>query len=70
MILRDDLGEGSNPVVASQKSGTDMAGRLGEQTMEMNGGSTASYLARARARPCVPLLISELQTHPNLPSPV
>ena len=29
-----------------QKSGTDMTGRPGDRTMEMNGGSTASRLAR------------------------
>ena len=34
-----------------------MTGRPGDRTMEMNGGSTASYLART---PCVPafLLVS------------
>ena len=35
------------------QSGTDMSGRLGHRTMEMTGGSSASYLART---PCVPLL--------------
>ena len=34
-------------------SGTDMTGRPGYRTMEMIGGSSASYLART---PCVPLL--------------
>ena len=33
-------------------SGTDMTEQPGHRTMEMNGGSSASYLARA---PCVPL---------------
>ena len=36
-----------------QLSGTDMTGRPGYRTMEMIGGSSASYLART---PCVPLL--------------
>ena len=40
----------------TQFSGTDMTGPLG-QTMEMNGGITASYLART---PCVPLFMLAL----------
>ena len=35
-------------------SGTDITGRPGDRTMEMNGGSTASYLART---PCVPVFL-------------
>ena len=35
-----------------KRSGTDMTGRPGYRTMEMIGGSSASYLART---PCVPL---------------
>ena len=30
-----------------------MTGRPGDRTMETNGGSTASYLARTLLRPCV-----------------
>ena len=35
-----------------------MTGRPGDRTMEMNGGSTASYLART---PCVPLFMLSLK---------
>ena len=39
-------------VLAPSKSMPNMTGRLGCRTMEMNGGSSASYLAR---NPCIPL---------------
>ena len=39
-----------------ENSGTDMTGRHGDRMMEMNGGSTASYLART-PRVCLAMLI-------------
>ena len=42
-------------LIRGQFSGTDMTGRPGYRTMEMIGGSSASYLART---PCVPLFSS------------
>ena len=38
--------------VNGQNLGTDVTGWPGDRTMEMNGGSTASYLART---PCIPV---------------
>ena len=38
--------------VSALQSGTDMTGRPGDRTVEMNGGSTASYFARHPLRPC------------------
>ena len=45
-------GTGSNPQ-AGRYSMPNMTGRPGHQTMDMNGGSSAPYLA---CTPCVPLL--------------
>ena len=39
-----------------------MSGRPGHRTMEMNGGSSASYLART---PCVPLFSTLFNTDGN-----
>ena len=44
--LKNDCGRGW--------SGTDMTGRPGYRTMEMNGGSSASHLT---CTPCVPLFV-------------
>ena len=65
MTLKDSLGGPQNGLkncranrfrlfwaLPCQNSGTDMTGRPGYWTMEMIGGSSASYLART---PCVPL---------------
>ena len=38
------------------RSGTDITGRPGDGTMEMNGGSTASYLARTLWEPVDPIV--------------
>ena len=39
----------------THQSGTNMTGRLGDRTMEMSGGSTASYLERTL---CIPVFSS------------
>ena len=52
----------TNKRFQSNSSGMDMTGRPGHRTMEMNGGSSASYLARTPCFPCFMLCLLRVET--------